>query len=188
MDLKITGLDTETTGLKQEEGHRIIEIAMLTYRYATREVVDKLVLRINPERPIDPGAQAVHGISFGELVDCPTWKDVAEQVSAFMARSDVLVAHNAGFDMPFIVNELLRVGVDVPDVEVFDTLDARWATPLGKKPNLGELCFALDVPYDKSEAHAAEYDVAVMMQSFFKGVDLGFFKLDKVINELKEAA
>ena len=185
---RITGLDTETTGLKQEEGHRIIEIAMLTYDFDTRKLVDKFVTRINPQRPIDPGAQAVHGISFSELTECLIWTDVAQAIADYMAKSDLLVAHNAGFDMPFIANELLRVGIDVPDVDVFDTIDSRWATPFGKKPNLGELCFALDVPYDKSAAHAAEYDVDVMMQAFFKGVDLGFFKLGIANTEMKEAA
>lgn len=186
--MRITGLDIETTGLKQEDGHRIIEVAMLTYDLGTRTLIDKLVQRINPERPIDPGAQAVHGISFGELVDEPTWKTVAPLVSSFLARTDIAVAHNASFDAPFVAMELIRIGVDVPDVPFFDTLDARWATPFGKKPNLGELCFALDVPYDTSKAHGAEYDVEVMMQCFFKGIDLGFFDISKHINELQEAA
>lgn len=184
----ITGLDTETTGLKQHEGHRIIEIAMLTYDFASRKLVDKYITRINPERAIDPGAQAVHGISFHDLIGSPVWGDVAQPIADHMAKSDVIVAHNAGFDLPFIANELLRVGVDVPDVEVFDTLEARWATPLGKKPNLRELCFALDVPYDTDKAHAAEYDVDVMMKCFFAGFDLGFFKLGKILEAMKEAA
>lgn len=187
IDMRITGLDTETTGLKQEEGHRIIEIAMLTYNLRG-ELLDKFVTRINPERPIDPKAQEVHGISFSDLVGCPVWNDVAPKIADYMGRSDIFVAHNASFDAPFVALELLRVGIEPPNRPFFDTLDSRWATPLGKKPNLGELCFALDIPYDRAEAHAAEYDVHVMMMAFFKGVELGFFNLKPYLEKMKEAA
>jgi DNA polymerase-3 subunit epsilon len=184
-ELIIGGLDLETTGLKQEDGHRIIEIAISIYRYNPETHVRANVLRweqrINPGRSIDPAAQAVHKIPFEALVGMPVWPEVAPRVAKLMAKCDFLVAHNGdGFDLPFIAMELLRVGVAVPDVLSVDTMTAgRWATPLGKSPSLRELAFACDVPYDPEKAHAALYDVDVTMECFFLGLEQGFFQIPK---------
>lgn len=173
------GFDTETTGLKQEEGHRIIEVAMVLRDLDTGDKLGKFVQRINPQRPIDPAAQEVHGISYDELVGCPTWEEVAPKLGALMQRTPYIVAHNGeGFDMPFVFREFLRVGVPLPQVAVVDTmLQGRWATPDGSVPNLGALCFACGVPYDKEQAHGAEYDVEVMLDCFFRQLPRGFFTL-----------
>jgi DNA polymerase-3 subunit epsilon len=185
----ITGVDTETTGLYQEKGDKIIEICFRHYDLDTRKLVDSYVQRIHPQMAIAPAAQEVHGISIADLVGMPTWDEVAETVREHMAKADVLVAHNMAFDGPFIAMELIRVGKTVPQVQAFCTMEnGRWSTPLGKKPNLGELCFALDVPYDASQAHAADYDVDVMMSCLFKGIDRGFYTLPGIVRERKEAA
>lgn len=176
--MKIIGLDTETTGLKQEAGHRIIEIAFLTYDLNTASLEDTWIQRIDPERPIDPGAQEVHGIAYTDLIGCPKWEDIAPEIARRMAAADLLVAHNMGFDGPFIAAELIRVGQKVPDVHALCTMEnARWACPDGKLPKLQELCFALGVDYDVAKAHGAEYDVSVMMDCFFKGLKRGFYGL-----------
>lgn len=180
--MDIIGLDTETTGLKQEDGHRIIEIALLTYDLDTCALKDTWIKRIDPQRPIDPKAQEVHGIAYTDLIGCPTWEEIAEEVARRMSSADLLVAHNMGFDGPFIGAELVRVGQKVPDVHALCTMEnARWACPDGKLPKLGELCFALGVPYDTSKAHSASYDVEVMMSCFFKGLSRGFYELPKVV-------
>lgn len=185
----IGGLDTETTGLEQEKGHRIIEFALLLYVYdpATGTVIPKgkFVQRINPQRSIDPGAQAVHGISFDDVSMCPTWDEVAPKIVKIMGACDLVVAHNGnGFDIPFIAAELIRVGLPVPDIQAVDTMvQGRWATPMGKLPNLGEFCFATGVEYDPSKAHGAEYDVQVMMEGFFVALKKGFIELPKKLKE-----
>jgi len=177
--MRIIGVDTETTGLEQEKGHRIIEIALLTYD-ESGALLDTWVQRIDPERSIDPGAQAAHGISYSELVGQPKWEDVAKEVSARIGTADLLVAHNMGFDGPFIAGELHRVGLEVPDVHSLCTMEnARWACPDGKLPRLGELCFALGVDYDPAKAHGAEYDIEVTMACFFRGLERGFYELPK---------
>lgn len=176
--MKIIGLDTETTGLSQPEGHRIIEIAFLTYDFASRELEDTWVQRFNPERPIDPGAQEVHGIAYTDVMLCPKWEEFAEEIADRISKVDLLVAHNMDFDGPFIAGELLRAGVAAPSVQSFCTMKSgRWACVDGKFPKLGELCFALGVEYDPSLAHAAEYDVQKTMECFFKGYDRGFYKV-----------
>lgn len=183
--LVIGGLDLETTGLKQADGHKIIEVATQLFHYDTDTKAKKEILRweqrINPARSIDPGAQAVHGISFEMLSGCPQWPEVAPKLAKIMSKCDFVVAHNGdGFDLPFIAMEFLRVGIAVPDVLSFDTmLSGRFATPNGKYPNLKELAFAFDIPYDPSKAHAALYDVSITMDCFFLGLEGNFFHIPK---------
>lgn len=178
----IGGLDIETTGLSQEDGHRIVEFGISLYDAETREHKGALVQRINPERSIQAEAQRVHGISYEELIDEPKWSEVASKIARVIGSCKYIVAHNGlGFDLPFVRNELMRVGVAMPEVILIDTmLDARWATPMGKLPSLKELCFSLEVDYDEKLAHSARYDIDTMMQCFWRGLDLGFFKLPEV--------
>ena len=184
----IVGLDTETTGLEQQDGHRIIEIAMCSYDLYSRKRIDSFVQRIDPQRAIPNDAIAIHGITYEDVSGCPILEDVAPEIISRLAKSDLVVAHNADFDMPFIGLELLRVGMSIPDVPSLCTMEnARWACPNGKLPQLGELCFALGVDYDPSKAHGASYDVDCMMECFFKGLERGFYQLPAGL-VLKEAA
>lgn len=173
----ITGFDTETTGLDwDKDGHRIIEVALLTYDAETEKLVDSYVQRINPHRAIDPGAEAIHHISISDLIGEPAMKDVAPTILEKMEASDLIVAHNMGFDGPFMAAELLNSGLEPPATLGFCTKEnARWATPDGKYPKLGELCFALGVTYEPAKAHSASYDVEVMMACFFRAYKRGFF-------------
>lgn len=179
----VGGLDIETTGLSQEEGHRIIEFGISLYDADTRANKGALIQRINPERSIQAEAQRVHGISYEELIDEPKWETVASKIARVIGSCKYIVAHNGlGFDLPFVRNELMRVGVAMPEVILIDTmLDARWATPMGKLPSLKELCFALEVDYDVALAHSARYDIDTMMKCFWRGLDLGFFKLPESV-------
>jgi DNA polymerase-3 subunit epsilon len=178
MTIHISGLDLETTGFEAPEGHRIVEVAILTYEFPSRRLVDTYVQRIDPDRNIPAAAQAVHGIAYADLVGKPKWEDVAPTVKAKLDACSLVVAHNAQFDGPFLGHELLRVGLDLPDADFFCTMEgARWATPNGKTPRLEELCFALNVPFNPSMAHSAEYDVAKMMEAFFEGLRRGFYEV-----------
>lgn len=182
------GFDLETTGLSQPDGHRIVEIAAIVYDLETKNMVGKFVQRVNPQRPIDPAAQAVHGITFESVAHEPTWEEVAPKLKKILHKAEVIIAHNGkGFDMPFVNGEFNRIGIGSVNAPLVDTmLQARWATPMGKLPNLGELCFACGVDYDPSKAHAADYDVKVMMESFFVGLEGGFFTIpqDELLPEL----
>lgn len=182
-----TGVDLESTGLLKganTDQHRIVEIAMILYDLDTHKRIGKYVQRINPQRNITADAQRVHGISIDDVSGSPVWSAVAPTVAKIIAKSDLIFAHNGdAFDFPFIIYELVRVSITPPEVVTFDTMtEARWATPEGKNPTLGELCFALDIPYDPGKAHGAEYDVQVMADCFFKGIDLGFYSIpDNII-------
>lgn len=178
----ITIADTETTGIDPNAGHRIIEVALAVFAYdipsnTHRQLGKTYVQRINPMRPIDPGAEAVHGISLAMLRGAPTWDVVAPNVNKILSKTNLFVAHNAVFDAPFLAIELTRAGFPVPNFDVFCTMDGgRKATGMGKVPNLGELCYACGIPYDADAAHAADYDTEILAQCYWKGIELGLFK------------
>lgn len=174
----LIGLDLETTGLDWATGHRIMELAALLYD-ENAVLKGQFVQRYNPQRPVDPKAQAVHGISFEMVSECPTLDRDAVKIATLLNKADVIVAHNGeDFDLPFLNHELTLLGAPTVKTPLVDTLtQGRWATPMGKIPNLGELCFATGVPYDPSKAHGAAYDVKVMMEAFFKGWKKGFFSI-----------
>src|SRR6202000_268295 len=100
-------LDTETTGLEPELGHRIIEIGCV--ELVNRRVTGRTFHRyLNPERAIDEGAMAVHGIKRADLDDKPKFAEIAEELCAFISDAE-LVIHNAAFDVAFVDAELARL-------------------------------------------------------------------------------
>jgi DNA polymerase-3 subunit epsilon len=179
--LKILGIDTETTGLSQEKGHRIIEVAAILVDYQPGQpmkALKRFVSRSNPHRAVDPDAYEVHRISDAELVGAPEWELVVPPLEALIRETDLLIAHNFGFDGPFLAAEMLRIAVVPPDCATFCTMEnGRWAHPLGKLPKLQEVCFALGIPYDPSKAHAAEYDIWQTLKCLQAGIARGFYTL-----------
>ena len=102
-------LDTETTGLEPELNHRIIEIGCveLVNRRATGRTFHRY---LNPERDIDEGAQAVHGLSREQLSKEPTFAQIHGEFLEFVQGAE-LVIHNALFDVAFLDAELGRLAV-----------------------------------------------------------------------------
>lgn len=192
MGLIVAGTDIETTGLSQEDGHRIIEIAIAMYQTDNgvdfRKLGKTWTQRINPMRAIDPGAQAVHGIGSADLKGCPEWEEIAPKINKFLSHTDILVAHNVEFDAPFIALELVRAGFDMPQFDYFCTMqNGRQATAMGKQPSLAELAWAFGLTYDTSEAHAADYDIDLTMDCFFRGLKQGVFHLPQLEKLIKAA-
>ncbi|HVX03702.1 MAG TPA: DNA polymerase III subunit epsilon [Rhodanobacteraceae bacterium] len=157
-------LDTETTGLEIEGGHRVIEIGCI-------ELVDRrpsgreFHCYLNPERAIDAGAVAVHGITDDFLRDKPRFADVAEEFVAFIAGAELLI-HNAAFDTAFLDSELQRAGAAFGRIAehatVVDTLAlARQKYP-GQKNTLDALCKRLGVDNSHREVHGALLDAHLL--------------------------
>lgn len=176
----IAGLDLESTG-PNPETDRIVEIAIVVMELETGEVRMRFERRINPGIHIPAAVVEVHGITDADVLKAPGFKDVATGLSALLARLDLLVWHNGdGFDGPLLVHEFVRHGLPVPErfPPSLDTmLQGRGCTADGKVPTLGELCFALDVDYDPAQAHAALYDVEVLLAAFRRGWQLGVFEV-----------
>lgn len=160
-------LDTETTGLKPEDGHRIIEIGAL-------EMVNHvptgktLHLYINPERPIEEEAIAVHGITNEQVENEPVFADIADQFLEFIGQSK-LVIHNARFDMGFINAELARLDKpELPMDRAIDTLDiARRRFP-GGQASLDALCRKFNIDNSHRELHGAMIDTDLLADVYIE--------------------
>ena len=131
-------LDTETTGIDPSQGHRIIEIGALEILNQTPSG-GQLHIYINPEREIDAGAVAIHGLTNEFLDDKPVFADIVDDFLAFIGDS-MMVIHNAPFDMGFINAELARLDrPTLPMSRATDTLTmARRNIPEAGPPHPAE--------------------------------------------------
>lgn len=157
-------LDTETTGLEPELGHRVIEIGCieLVNRRATGRTFHRY---LNPEREIDDAALAVHGISRTDLDGQPRFAQIHEELLAFLADAE-LVIHNADFDVAFLDAELARMPGEVRRVaaicQVLDTLALAREMHPGQRNSLDALCKRYEVDNSHRELHGALLDARIL--------------------------
>lgn len=160
-------LDTETTGLEHRLGHRIIEIACVEMN--NRRLTNRHFHRyVNPERDIDEGAQAVHGISREFLADKPRFGEIAGEFLDFV-RGAELVIHNAPFDIGFLDAELALL--DMAPIEtvcrgVCDTLRMAKELYPGKRNNLDALCDRYGVDNSHRTLHGALLDAEILAEVY----------------------
>jgi DNA polymerase-3 subunit epsilon len=157
-------LDTETTGLELELGHRIIEIGCveLVNRRATGRNFHRYLC---PEREIDDGALRVHGLTRDFLAHQPRFGQIAEEFLQFVAGAE-LVIHNAPFDIGFLDMELrLLGGASRPMIELCAILDtlvlARQMHP-GQRNSLDALCRRYSIDNSHRELHGALLDARIL--------------------------
>lgn len=157
-------LDTETTGLEASAGHRIIEIGCveLANRRYTKSTFHRYV---NPERAVEAGALAVHGIDDDFLSTQPTFADVAREFLDFVEGAE-LVIHNADFDVEFINHELGRWGGGPRDIrelcDVLDTLSMARRLHPGQRNTLDALAKRYEVDNSRRELHGALLDAEIL--------------------------
>ena len=158
-------LDTETTGLEHSQGHRIIEIGCV-------EVIDRRLTGrhyhqyINPQRAVDEGALAVHGISDEFLADKPVYAQIAAEFFEFV-RGAQLVIHNAPFDMGFLNHESRLLGAQGygdlhQHCSVLDTLVMAREKHPGQRNSLDALCKRYHIDNTKRELHGALLDAEIL--------------------------
>ena len=161
-------LDTETTGLDVEKGHRIIEIGGVVMN-GRKKTAETFHVYVNPQREIDKEAQEVHGISNEDLKDKPIFSEIAEDLLEFIDGS-TLVIHNADFDVGFLDAELKIASSTYPSIseicEVKDTLViARNKFP-GQRNSLDALSKRFDIgDYDRT-FHGALLDANILADVF----------------------
>lgn len=160
-------LDTETTGLDPNQGHRIIEIAAVEIN--NRQLSEnQFHIYVNPERDIDAAAQEVHGITLEFLKDKSFFQDIAEDFLNFIQDSELII-HNAPFDIGFLNMELGRIGLSKIEDHIEKITDslvmARELRP-GQRNNLDALCKAYKVDNSKRSQHGALLDAQLLSEVY----------------------
>ena len=161
-------LDTETTGLEPEAGHRVIEIGCyeLVQRRPTGRTFHEY---LNPGRPVDPDAVEVHGLTDAFLADKPRFADVAQAFVAFVSGAEVII-HNAPFDVGFLDHELGRLG-DAwgrleDHCEVTDSLALARRRHPGQRNSLDALCKRYGVDNSSRALHGALLDAEILAEVY----------------------
>jgi DNA polymerase III subunit epsilon len=158
-------LDTETTGLDIELGHRIIEIGCveLVNRIPTGNIFHQY---INPERDIPYHSFKVHGISENFIQNKPLFTDIASRFLDFISN-DMLVIHNAVFDIKFLNMELSKLNIQLISLDrVIDTLPLARKKFAGSPASLNALCKRFDISLEDRELHGALTDAQLLAKVY----------------------
>ena len=161
-------LDTETTGLNPITGDRIIEIGcveMLNRRITSRTFHTYL----NPEREIDEGATAVHGLRWEDLLDKPKFAQIQEHFSEFVEGAELII-HNAPFDIGFLEAEYKLLGhanfQTLSGCTVVDTLRMAKQLHPGKRNSLDSLCERYGISNTHRTVHGALLDAQLLAEVY----------------------
>ncbi|MBS8239071.1 DNA polymerase III subunit epsilon [Marinobacter lipolyticus] len=156
-------LDTETTGIDPNEGHRIIEIGCV--EMVERQLTGRNYhVYINPEREVEAEAITVHGITNEFLADKPVFSEIADEFFEFIKGAE-LVIHNAAFDIGFMDSEFARlkpVRKTADHCGVVDSLAIARKKHPGQKNNLDALCKRYGVDNSNRELHGALLDAEIL--------------------------
>ncbi|WP_313084818.1 DNA polymerase III subunit epsilon [Pseudomonas sp.] len=158
-------LDTETTGMPVTDGHRIIEIGCV-------EVIGRRLtgrhyhVYLQPDREVDEGAIAVHGITNEFLTDKPRFREIADEFFEFIKGAQLII-HNAAFDVGFINNEFALLGqqdrAELSDhCSILDTLLMARERHPGQRNSLDALCKRYGVDNSGRDLHGALLDAEIL--------------------------
>ncbi len=161
-------LDTETTGLDPDDGHKIIEIGCVEIlnRNVTNNTFHKY---INPNREIDIEASKIHGLTYNNLKDKPLFENIYEEFSYYISDSPIII-HNAPFDVGFLKKEYSGISKPISffNNEIIDSLKlARKISP-GKKNTLDALCERYAVDNSDRTLHGALLDAKLLAYVYLK--------------------
>src|SRR5689334_4441927 len=160
-------LDVETTGLEATAGHRIIEIGCVEL-LNRRPTGQRFHRYLNPEREIDSGALAVHGIDMAKLLQAPRFAEIAAELVAFIEGAELII-HNAPFDVGFLDAEFARLpGLrGVAEIcRVLDTLALARRLHPGQRNSLDALCKRYSVDNTRRELHGALLDAGILVDVY----------------------
>jgi DNA polymerase-3 subunit epsilon len=158
-------LDTETTGLDPRQGHRVIELAAI--ELDGRKVSLRRFHRyLNPEREIEAGAVAVHGLTYERLQNEPKFADIAASFLEFIEGAELII-HNAPFDIGFLNHELGLIDFPPLRNEVMDTLKMAREMHPGKKNSLDALCSRYEIDNAHRSLHGALLDTELLAEVYF---------------------
>ena len=159
-------IDTETTGLDPQEGHRIVEVACVELMHHV-PTGRKFHRYVNPDRDIPADAYAVHGLTAEFLAGHPPFAAIADELAAFIG-DDRVVIHNAEFDIAFINAELARLDRAPLACPFVDTLGVARRRYPGAPASLDALCRRFDIDLSVREKHGADIDCALLASVYLE--------------------
>ena len=163
-------LDTETTGLSPNEGHKIVEVACIETNdlSPTNRVFHKL---INPKRDVPEGAYKVHGFSTEFLKDKDTFNKIVDEFLDFI-RDKKIIIHNASFDLNFLNYELKLVRKnEIKRDNVIDSLEVARGKFPGVSNSLDALCRRFGIDLSKRTKHNALLDCELLREVYINLLD-----------------
>ncbi|MES2883254.1 MAG: DNA polymerase III subunit epsilon [Pseudomonadota bacterium] len=167
MSIRQIVLDTETTGLSVDDGHRIIEVGCVEMR-DRKPTGNNFWKYVNPDREIDAGAVEVHGITNAFLDDKQRFHEIAQALLDYLKGAELII-HNASFDVGFLNREFQRCGIDTRLAEVCTITDtvsmARKMNP-GQKANLDALCKRYGIDNANRKFHGALLDAQLLAEVY----------------------
>ena len=176
-------IDTETTGLDPNDGHRIVEIACLELIHHV-PTGRKFHRYVNPERDMPADAMAVHGLDAEFLAGHPPFAAVADEFAAFIA-GDPLIIHNAEFDLAFINAEMARLGRGPLACPFVDTLAVARRRFPGAPASLDALCRRFAIDLSARDKHGADIDCGLLAAVYIEllggrqpGLDFAAISID----------
>ncbi len=160
-------LDTETTGLSYEDGHRLVEIGIIELENHL-PTGDYFHYYLNPERNSDIRAKEIHGLSREFLNDKPKFSDIAQEFINYISDSKIII-HNASFDIGFINAELERCNMKkLEQNAVIDTMLLAKKKFIGQSVSLDSLCRKYDIDLSGREMHGALKDAKLLSQVYLE--------------------
>lgn len=165
---RLVVLDTETTGLKPEDGHRVIEVGCIEL-LGRRPSGRRLHFYLNPERAIDEAAIQVHGLTLERLANEPVFAEIAQELFSFLKGAQ-LVIHNAPFDVGFLNAEFSRLDLPTlqsrPDITIVDSLEMARQLHPGQRNSLDALCTRYNVSNSHRQLHGALLDAELLAEVY----------------------
>ena len=159
-------LDTETTGIRPEEGHRIIEVGAV--QILNREITSTEFHKyIQPNKPVGDSVN-IHGITDKFLINKPQFDKISDDLLSFIEGA-TLIIHNAPFDLGFLDNELKINGINkkIEDIcQIIDTLELSKKQRPGTMHNLDALCRRFGVDTSARTRHGALLDAQILAQVY----------------------
>lgn len=154
-------VDVETTGKYPYQHDRIVEVAMVRV-IPSQGIVNELTTLVNPER--DVGPTHIHGITASDVIHAPRFLDIAGLLASFMGDTVAMVGHNVRFDISFLQTEYSRIGVEMPNYEMIDTL------LLAGRGTLSACCEKHGIQFD-GKKHSALHDARACAHLLLKFLD-----------------
>jgi DNA polymerase-3 subunit epsilon len=159
-------LDTETTGIRPEEGHRVIEVGAV--QILNREITNTEFHKyVQPNRPVGDSVN-IHGITDKFLINKPQFDQISKDLLSFIEGA-TLIIHNAPFDLGFLDNELKINGINkkIEDIcQIIDTLELSKEQRPGTMHNLDALCRRFGVDTSARTRHGALLDAQILAQVY----------------------